>query len=240
MPLEVQLHLASSSDWLNTTSGNSTSYALENIRLIYDQVIVDEAVSNSLFASLRANQSLNIPCLTAYTFVHPIGSGMTSVDVPAVRAFSKISSIWVTFSDNTMRNVNFMIPSVPPNGLGSKPAIDSGNPGWAPSIRLSIGGKQYPDAAPSDTIALQFYSLCRALGYSPNITRDDFLNDTYVNVFDLKKVPFDQGTGTNSRSGDLIRIAIERLSADRCTQVHVTFFAYTICCVRESGVVKAD
>jgi len=200
---------------------------------------VDEAVSNSLFASLRANQSLNIPCLTAYTFSHPCG-GMTTVDVPAVRAFSKISSIWVSFSGASGQSVAFIMPSLPPNGLGSAPAIDSGNPGWAPSLRLSIGGKQYPDPAPSDQISMQYYQLCRALGYSPNITRDDYLSDTYVTVFDLKKVPFDQGTGVNSRSGDLIRIAIDRLTPGRVTQVHVTFFAYTILGVRESGVVKAD
>jgi len=240
MPLEVQLVLADNNEWLNTGVDFSTNFALENVRIIYDQVICDEGIQNSLFSSLRANQVLNIPCLTAYTFTHPIGAGMTQVDIPAVRAFSKISSVWITFSTNTRRSTDFLIPSTPPNGLGLTPAIDSGNPGWCPSIRMSIGGKQYPDPAPSQTIAMQYYLLCRALGYAPNITRDDYLSDTYVVCFDLKKVPFDQGAGVNSRSGDLIRIAIERLTPDRCTQAHVTFFAYTIVGVRESGVVVAN
>ena len=240
MPLEVQLVLANNDEWLNTTSTFSTDFALENIRIIYDQVIADEGVVNSLFSNLRANQTLNLPCLTAYTFTHPIGNGMTQVDIPAVRAFSKISSIWVTFSNNTARSYQFPIPSTPPNGLGSMPAIDSGNPGWAPRIQLSIGGKNYPDPAPSDSISMQYYQLVRALGLSPNITRDDYLSDTYVVCFDLKKVPFDQGSGVNSRSGDLIRIAVDRLTAGRCTQAHVTFFAYTVVGVRESGVVVAN
>ena len=153
---------------------------------------------------------------------------MTQVDIPAVRAFSKISSIWVTFSNNTARSYQFPIPSTPPNGLGSQPAIDSGNPGWAPRIQLSIGSKNYPDPAPSDSISMQYYQLVRALGFSPNITRDDYLSDTYVVCSDLKKVPFDQGSGVNSRSGDLIRIAVDRSTAGRCTQVQQdgTFTAF--------------
>jgi hypothetical protein len=162
------------------------------------------------------------------------------VDVPAVRAFSKLASIWVTFSNATGRHYQFMMPSAPPNGIGSVPAIDSGNPGWAPSIQMSIGGKNFPDPAPSDTIAMQYYQLCRALGFSPNVTRDDYISDTYVTVFDCKKVPFDNGTGMNSRSGDLIRIAINRLTPGIATQVHITFFAYAVVGVRESGVVVAD
>ena len=87
-----------------------------------------------------------------------------------------------------------------------------------------------------DSLLLQYYSLIKSLGYSPNITRDDFCNDTYALVFDMKRVPFDHGSGTSSRSGDLIRIAVKNITPGRATTVHVTMFAYSIVAIRESGV----
>ena len=101
-------------------------------------------------------------------------------------------------------------------------------------------GKNYPDPAPADSIPMQYYNLIKALGYSPNVTRDDFISDTYVLVTDMKRVPFDHGTGISSRSGDQIRVSIKNLTANRATTVHVTMFAYTIVAIRENGVEKLD
>ena len=179
---------------------------------------------------------MSVSVLCAYQF-NADCTGLSAVDVTASRAFSKISSIWVTFSGaGNILNADLIQPSTPVNGAGIIPLVDSGSPAWAPSVQLSIGGKNFPDPAPMDSIPMQYYNLIKTLGYSPNITRDDFINDTYALVFDMKRVPFDHGTGTSSRSGDLIRISVKNITPGRATKAHVTMFAYSIVAIRESGV----
>jgi len=246
-PLEIEVSLAPAGYWVDsqTASGGvptySQNYSISDLRVIYDEVVPDDSIVSSFYSGLLKNQIMSIPCLTAFQWQQTIASGATSVDVVSSRAFSKISSVWVTFSGSyNILNSDLLQPSAPPNGLGTTPFVDSGSPPWAPSVQLSIGGKNYPDPAPADSIPMQYYNLIKALGYSPNVTRDDFINDTYVLVTDMKRVPFDHGTGISSRSGDQIRVSIKNLTANRATTVHVTMFAYTIVAIRENGVEKLD
>jgi hypothetical protein len=83
---------------------------------------------------------------------------------------------------------------------------------------------------------MQYYTLVKALGYSPNITREDYIGDTYCAVFDTKRVPFDHGTGLSSRSGDVIRIEVKNITAGRASTAHCTMWAYTVLAIRESQV----
>ena len=78
--------------------------------------------------------------------------------------------------------------------------------------------------------------VSKSLGYSPNLTRDKYVNDSFVIAFDLKRVPGDHGTGMNTRSGDQVRISIQNMVAGRADEVYVTFFAYGVVALRESGV----
>ena len=246
-PLDLELTLAPTGYWtdnVSTSSGTtlaySTNYSISDIKIRYDEVVPDESIVNSFYSGLLANQIMSVPVLCAHQFTQAILSSQTSVDITASRAFSKISSIWLTFSgDGDQLPSDLTQPNLAsaPNMAGSIPKVDSGNPPWCPSVRLSIGGKNFPDPAPADSITYQYYSLIKALGYSPNITRDDFVSDTYALVFDMKRVPFDHGSGTSSRSGDLIRIEVKNLAANHGARVaHVTIFAYSVVAIRERGV----
>lgn len=234
MPLEVELQLGDADDWL-APAPLSRAFDVSDIKIIYDELILDQSVTDSLYRSLIGNNVISLPCQTAYQFTAPVNGAATEVDVPCLRAFSKLCSMYVTFSTNTRRSVDMIQPGNIPNGLGLYPAIDSGSPGWAPSIQVSIAGKNYPDPAPLASIPEQYYQLVKCLGYSPNIHRDDFISETYVLAFDFKRVPFDLGSAISTRSGDTMRISIKNLVAGRITQVHVTMFAYTVVAVRESG-----
>ena len=172
-------------------------------------------------------------------FSRSVASGATSVDVSVQRAFSKVSAILVSFSGAAAQNVNFTCPAAPASTTGLTPALDDGAP-WCPTIRVSLGGKNFPDPPPVDNIALYYHQLVKALGYSPMITRDDFSSDTFCAFFDFKRVPFDHGSALSSRSGDLIRIDIKNLTADAATKVHVVVFSYGSLAVRESGVAVLD
>ena len=237
LPLELEITLSDATDWLNTVSGKSTTYSISNVQLLYDELTLDEAVSSSFFRSLLANHVLAIPVVNAAQFTSAIPSGSTSITLAAVRAFSKLSQIWVTFRGGTTGKAwDFVVPSAPTNGLGKSPALDDGSPSWAPTVRISVGGKNYPDPSPAATIPEQYYMVARALGYSPNLTRDTYINDSYCLVTDFQKIRGDHGTSCNTRSGDLVRIDIQNLTANRATSVEVTFFSYGIVAVREAGV----
>ena len=182
-----------------------------------------------------ANRIVSIPILCAFQQTQTIAAGSTQIDVSIVRAFSKLSSVWVTFSGNTARNTNFRCPATSSSTLGAIPNLDDGT--WCPTARLAIGGKNYPDPQPVTNIAEHYLSLIEALGYSPNISRDSFSKgNSFCLAFDLRKVPGDHGTAIGTRSGDLVRLSVQNMTADAATQVHVTLWAYSVAAIRESGV----
>jgi hypothetical protein len=151
-----------------------------------------------------------------------------------------VSAILVSFSGNTAQNVNFTCPAAPSSTTGLTPALDDGSPSWCPSIRVSLGGKSFPDPSPVDNIGLFYHQLVKGLGYSPMITRDDFCSDTFCAFFDFKRIPFDHGSALCSLSGDPVRIEVKNMDADAASKIHVVVFSYGSLAVRESGVAVLD
>jgi hypothetical protein len=240
MPLELHLTLANSADWLNMDTGTySTSFALTGFQCVYDQCVLDEGISNSLYQSLLNSRILSLPIVRAHMFSRSIAGGATTVDLSVQRAYSKVSAIIVTFSGDDEQNVDFRCPSASATTNGAMPGLDDGAP-WCPSIRVSLGGKNFPDPQPLDNIALYYHQLVKALGYSPNLSRDDFTGDSFCAFFDFKRVPFDHGSAISTRSGDLIRIEIKNMTANRVTKAHVVVLSYGSLAVRESGVAILD
>ena len=81
-----------------------------------------------------------------------------------------------------------------------------------------------------------FYMMQKALGSVPNITRDNFQSNCFTICFDLRKVPSDPTSAISTRSGDLLRVDLQNLTADRATECWLTMFAFSVTAVRESGV----
>jgi len=233
-PLDLEVTMADVTDWLDTTAGTS-NLSISGLQIMYTEVIPDEAISNSLYKSLMANRILSVPTLCAFQLSYTVPIGSTSYDCTVGRAFSKLSSIWVTFSTNTARNTNFRCPAVTASTLGSVPNLDDAN--WCPTARLAIGGKNFPDPQPVANLAEHYLQMVDALGYSPNISRDAYSTKSFCLAFDLRKVPGDHGTAISTRSGDLVRIQITNLAPETFTyQIHITMWAYSVVAIRESGV----
>ena len=56
-PLEIELSLTNvATDWLTGGAGNSTTFSLENVQLLYDEVVPDEAVLDSFYEALMASR----------------------------------------------------------------------------------------------------------------------------------------------------------------------------------------
>ena len=239
-PLEVEVSLGSAADWLDSTK--STSYSISNVQLLYDAVTLDESVQDSFYRALLANRVLSIPTMTVYQMVRSIPSGSTSFTFDAVRAFSKLSHVWLTFRNTTTagsvtvappKASSFICPTTVPAYAGSSPLLADGN---APSARLSIGPHYWPAVAPVATIPEHFYQLQKALPGVPNITRDNFLNDCFTICFDIRRQPEDPSTSLSTRSGDQLHVELLNLTANLATECWMTMFAFTCTCVRENGV----
>ena len=237
MPLELELTLAQVADWIDTTSTYSQVYTIDNIQLMFDELILDESVSNSFYKSLLSNHALTIPYLGATQTTHIIPTGSTSLDLSATRAFSKLDSIWITFRNTSLaKNTTFMQPAIPATGTGQTPSLEDGVPKWCPTLRVSIAGMNIPDGQPAASIPEHYYMMCKALGYTPNLTRDKFTGDCFVMCCDLKRVIGDHGTAMSTRSGDNVRISLTGLNTAVANEVNITLFHYGIVALRESGV----
>ena len=231
-PLELELSLNPEiTDWLITTEGNSTTFTVENIPIIYDAYVLDEAVQESFYKALLSNRVLSCPCMSVYQVQQSIPAGSTSFSFAAVRAFSRLSHVWLTFSKDGPKSSQFLCPTAT-TANGRAPVLDD----VSPSARLSIGPHYWPDPQPAQTIPEHFYQFQKALPNVPNIDRDDFQTRAFTIVFDVRKMPADPTSSISTRSGDLLRVDLLNMTAERATSCWLTLFAFSVTAVRESGV----
>ena len=239
MPLELEMSLNSTvTDWLNPGgTAFSTIFTVSNIQLLYDAYILDEAVQESFYKALLSSRVLSIPTMTVYQVVQSIPGGSTSFSFSAVRAFSRLSHVWLTFRAAGARSSEFFNPTNRA-GNGANPQLaDNG----CPSARLSVGSHYWPDPQPNQTIPELFYMMQKTIPNIPNITRDQFTAQTantgaFTICFDVRKVPADPTSSISTRSGDLLRVDLNNLTADLVTECYMTLFAFSVTAVRESGM----
>jgi hypothetical protein len=117
-PLEVELTLRDTiSDWLNPANTGNQVFSLTDVQILYDSMELDEAVQNALFSSLLKNRVLSLPVMNAHQMVFPVNAGATSISFSSVRAFSRLSQVWLTFRKTGPRSTQFICPGPLP-GVG--------------------------------------------------------------------------------------------------------------------------
>ena len=232
-PIEIELSLISTaSDWLDTDSANSTSFSISDVQLIYDSYTLDESVQASFYSALLKNQVLSVPVMNVYQVVQSIPAGATSHSFSTVRAFSRLSQIWLTFRGTGARGTEFIAPADLPGELSST-ALENVS---VPQVRLALGPHNWPAPQPVSTMAEHYYQFQKALGHVPNMSRFLYENRAFTMVFDIKKMPSDITSALSTRSGDQVHIQLQNLTPDRCTEVWVTMMAFSVVAIRESGI----
>jgi hypothetical protein len=206
----------SAADWLLLDAGASNDLRLENISILYNAMTLDESVLAAFYSSLLRNKVMSIGTSSAYQIVHHIPAGATSHSISSVRAFSRVSQIWLTFRKTDGRNYSFVCPGVLP-GVSDVSNVGIKNEA-VPQARLSIAGHNWPDPQPITTAAEYHMMLTSALGYSPNINRKCFEESAFTIVWDIKKNPADVTSALSTRSGDQIYINLTNLQADAATE----------------------
>ena len=174
--------------------------------------------------------------MQAYQICHPIPAGATSYAFTSVRSFSRLAQVWLTFRKDGGRNYSFVCPGALPGETDINNVSISNGTG-VPQARLSLGPHNWPDPQPVTTAAEYHMMLTKALGYSPNINRKCFEENAFTIVWDIKKNPGDPTSALSTRSGDLIRISVDNLTANAATEVWVTLISFGVVAIRESGEI---
>ena len=232
-PLEIEISLNNPlSDYLNTGAGKSQNFSIQNVQLLYDAYVLDEAVQESFYKALLSNRVLSCPTMYVTQTIQSIPAGSTSFSFAAVRAFSRLSHVWLTFRESGPRATEFKFPTTLTANSGATPALSD----MAPTARLSIGPHLWPDPMPMSTIPEHFYAFMKAIPGVPNIARDTYVNNCFTIVFDVRKMPSDPTSSISTRSGDLLSVQLGNLTNGNITECWLTLFAFTVTAVRESGV----
>ena len=249
-PLELECSLTSNaSDWLNamdyqaTPANASQTYAVSNIQLLFDSSTLDGAVSEEFYKALISNRVLNIPTTQYWSIMQALPTNATSYTFSIVRAFSRLSALWVTFrTANGSLSSEFAMPTQQDGAMtgswGTRPLFNADMP--SPSIRLSIGSKNIPDMQPVTSVGEHYWQLMKTLPGTPYLDRKDFCSNSFVSVFDMCRTPGDLSSATSTRSGDQIRVDLKNLTAGVATEIWITAVCLAVVSVAERGVTVLD
>src|SRR6056297_311795 len=107
-------------------------------------VRLDSAVQASFAKLLMQNRALPIALNTVHTQVVSVPRGATSIDVQAVRAFSRLNALFVTFlqhGSSSHNGISFDNPSERANDVAGG-AYEEMTLRW----QVQLGSKLYPEA----------------------------------------------------------------------------------------------
>jgi hypothetical protein len=76
----------------------------------------------------------------------------------------------------------------------------------------------------------------KALGTQPNITRREFEHDAFSIAWNIQKSPSDPTAAVSTRSGDLVRVELANMTADRVSECWMTLISFGVRAVRQSVV----
>jgi hypothetical protein len=114
-PLEIELSMVNDlNDFLlpasAVTNSGTQSFVISDVQILMDCYTLDEAVLNSFYSALLKNRVLSIPVMNCYQISHPLPAGATTYSFSSVRAFSRLSQIWLTFRKAGPRSTEFLSP----------------------------------------------------------------------------------------------------------------------------------
>lgn len=248
-PIQIELTLADSADFL--MPGTTGSYSIETMSIRTSLLRLDSAVQASFANLLMQNRALPIALNTVHTQVVSVPRGSTSLDVQAVRAFSRLNAMFVSFlqhsnSGSTSHNgISFQNPS--------QVVGDAANDGYVEHTlrwQVQIGSKLYPEA-PATSTAETFSILRAATGVidesirTLNLTAQSYKSGRFVIGVPLQTVQGVPFSGLNTRSGDLLTFRASNVypganGTGDVSKVVLTFVNSSILEVRENGSVLLD
>ena len=197
-----------------TTDNTSTSWQIQDVRIVCDVVTLDSALQNSYAEMVLSGKSLPINYSTYISQFQTITSSDFAINVS--RSVTRLKTVFVTFDGdhnvdstqssqvhknfNTFKHPMASLDYLPLEGYEYNKELQ-----W----QLQIGSKMFPEY-PVRSLAETFYQLKKALGiqgsafHSLSFTPVQYRTDHFIIGVDTEKILEAGFTGLNTRSGDLM------------------------------------
>ena len=233
-------------------ANTSTSWQIQDIRVVCDLVTLDSALQNSYAEHVLSGKPLPINYGSYITQFQSLSS--TDFAVSVTRAVSRLKSVFITFNgvnDNTtdkrMFHKAFNTFLHPMTGSDYVGGLYDYNEElqW----QLQIGSKMFPEY-PCRSMAETFYQLKKALGihgsafHSVAITDEQYRNDHFIIGVDTEKILEAGFTGLNTKAGDLMVVrgkgANANLATNWATQIYIVLHTDQVLEIRDSGCQVFD
>ena len=242
MPISLEWELVSSGgDAVRTgpSDANSLVWSISDVQLKCDVISLDNALDNEYASHLLSGKSLPINFSSNATNVQTAGStGKQSVNLS--RALTRMKSIFVSMfkapADNNVYNETNLFWHDMAGTYDSTKELN---------FTLQIGSKKFPEY-PIGSLAESYYQLRKSLGihgsafHSINIKGNEFMTNKFVLGIDTEKILGASFTGYNTKSGDLMTLALENNGLANGDRIHSVLHYDAILNIRDAGVEVMD
>jgi len=233
---------------LFTNANTSSTWKIQDIRVVCDLVTLDSALQNSYAEHVLSGKALPINYSTYINQYQTITTGNISANVS--RSASRLKSVFITFdgehpvvantaSSVVHRQFNSFLGPMAGNDYRVDKYVYNRELQW----QIQIGAKNFPEM-PVRSLAESFYQLKKALGihssafHSIDIDGAKYRTDHFIIGIDTEKILEAGFTGLNTRAGDLMVIRAKGANSDMatwCNAMYVLLHTDNILEIRDSG-----
>ena len=227
-----------------SANNTSTSWQIEDVRIIADIVTLDNGLQNSYAEHVLSGKSLPI---NYSTYISILQSCTFPMNVSVTRAVSRLKTVFFNF-DGDHSNVTNAITGVYKDWNSFQhPMQGAYNFNNELEFQVQIGSKMFPEY-PCRSLSQAFYELKKSLGiasssyHSISPSRTQYLTDHFIAGIDTEKVIEAGFTGLNTKQGDLMTIRAKAANSPAqptnffaATKIYIVLHTDNILEIRETG-----
>lgn len=236
LPLTLELELDSDADACFAGTGNV--FELSRLRLLGSVVQLDQALQNSFAKHLLDGKSLPFYHPGMYSFIAAVPNGSSLYTLPVVRGFTRLSAVYITFTDNGA-GTKFVNRFLNPSTNGGANTAENDDLEWY----IQIGAERWPSFSCTSNQE-SYYRMRLAtqahLGTDVNsISPWEYRNTKYVIAHSFEKAGGGGShTGINTRSGSQATLSFRNLGP--AVTIHVVCIYDQVTQLSMAGVEVLD
>ena len=195
LPLTIEMEL----DDVNAAfQGNANDWTVTRPRIVADVLELDQTLQNSYASHILSGKSLPYYLHGMYSVTASVPTGSSLYTLPIARGFTRLSAIYVTFTDGANKFVNRFF--CPINGEPNTTVDDT------TSYNFTIGSDRWPqfdcESIQECAYRLRLTTAAHLGNDIFSISGEDYRGDTFIIGQSFEKAPgTNSHTGYNTRSG---------------------------------------
>ena len=232
LPLTIELEL----DDINAAfQGSSNNWTITRPRLVADVCELDQTLQNSYSSHILSGKSLPFYLNGMYSVTASVPTGSSLYTLPIARGFTRLSAIYVTFTDGANKFVNHFY--CPMSGEPNTTVEDQ------VSYNFTIGSERWPqfdvESIQESAYRLRLTTAAHLGNDIFSISGEDYRGDTFIIGQSFEKAPgMNSHTGYNTRSGAQLCLNFKNLGA--VSMVHCVLVYDSVLNVSAAGAEILD